>query len=77
MNISSDGDLLAAAAQSQSQRLLFAFARAELPPDANERQCCAGRRDGVLTPVMCVDKTVSELGSFEALVAQSRHTGAH
>lgn len=79
MNISSYSDLLAAArAQSQPQRLLFAFARAELPPDAgaSERERYAARRGGALTPVMCVDKTLSELGSFEELVAESRHTGA-
>ena len=78
MNISSYSDLLAAArAQPQPQRLLFAFARAELPADAgaSEREHYAARRGGALAPVMCVDKTVSELGSFEELVAESRHTG--
>lgn len=79
MNISSFGDLLAAArSQLQPQRLLFAFARAELPPDAGagERERYAARLGGALTPVMCVDKTVGELSSFEELVAESRATGA-
>lgn len=68
MNIASFADLLSAAsAQAQPQRMLFAFARAERP-DA---------RSGALTPVMCVDKTLDQLSTFEALVDESRHTGAH
>lgn len=77
--ITSYGDLLAAArAQAQPQRLLFAFARAELPDDAGaaERAGFAERRGGALAPVMCVDKTLDELGSFAELVAESRGTGA-
>src|SRR4051812_8585016 len=79
MNISSFGDLLAAArSQAQPQRLLFAFARAELPDDAPtaQRERYAERRGGALKPVMCVDKTLAELGTFADLVAESRHTGA-
>ncbi|MES2319361.1 MAG: ribonucleotide reductase subunit alpha [Pseudomonadota bacterium] len=79
MTITSYGDLLAAAhSQPQPQRLLFAFARAELPDDAPaaERARFAEQRGGALKPVMCVDKTLAELGSFEDLVAESRHTGA-
>ncbi len=79
MTITSYADLLAAArSQAQPQRLLFAFARAELPDDAPEPQRAhyAERRGGALLPVMCVDKTLAELGSFEDLVAESRHTGA-
>lgn len=69
MNISTYGELLAAArSQPQPQRMLFAFARAE-QPDAEGRGIS-------LQPVMCVDKTPEELGSFEDLVAESRHTGA-
>ncbi len=69
MNITTYGELLAAArSQSQPQRMLFAFARAEAP-DAEGRGVC-------LQPVMCVDKTPDELGSFADLVAESRHTGA-
>jgi hypothetical protein len=79
MNISNYSDLLAAArSQAQPQRLLFAFARAELPDDAGapERARYFERRGGALKPVVCVDKTLAELGSFADLVAESRHTGA-
>lgn len=79
MTISSYDDLLAAArSQTQPQRMLFAFARAELPDDAPEaeRARFAERRGGALMPVMCVDKTLPELGSFADLVAESRHMGA-
>lgn len=79
MNITNYGELLAAArSQPEPQRMLFAFAKAELPDDAadSERERYAERRGGALAPVMCVDKMVDELGSFEDLVAESRHTGA-
>jgi len=79
MNIHNYADLLAVArSQAQPQRLLFAFARAELPEDAPaaERARFAERRGGALAPVMCVDKTLDQLGSFADLVAESRHTGA-
>jgi hypothetical protein len=79
MNISSYDELLAAArSQFQPQRLLFAFARAELPEgaDAAERARFAERRGGALTPMMCVAKTADQLGSFAELVAEARHTGA-
>ncbi len=79
MNISSYDELLAAArSQFQPQRLLFAFARAELPEgaDAAERARFAKRCGGALTPMMCVDKTADQLGSFAELVAEARHTGA-
>ena len=79
MTISSYDDLLAAAhSQPQPQRMLFAFARAELPDDAPaaERARFAEKRGGALMPVMCVDKTLAELGSFADLVAESRHVGA-
>lgn len=78
MNITSYDDLLhAARAQPQPQRLLFAFARAELPEDADEaeRARFAERRGGALAPVMCVDKAAEELGSFDELVAESKYTG--
>ncbi len=70
--------LQAARKQAQPQRMLFAFARAELPDDAGtaERSAFAERRGGALAPVMCVDKLLDELGSFDELVAESRHTGA-
>jgi hypothetical protein len=69
MNINNYGDLLAAArSQAQPQRMLFAFARAEAPDSQG--------RGVPLLPVMCVDKTPEELGTFDELVAESRHTGA-
>lgn len=69
MNINNYGELLAAArSQTQPQRMLFAFARAEQPGPEG--------RGVSLQPVMCVDKTPDELGSFADLVAESRHTGA-
>ncbi|UUZ50618.1 hypothetical protein LP420_13030 [Massilia sp. B-10] len=67
MNVSTYGELLAAARREpQPPRLLFAFARAELPDDAAdaERAGFAEGRGGALAPVMCVDKTLDELGSF-------------
>lgn len=78
MNISSYDDLIRAArAQPQPQRLLFAFAKAELPDEAGEaeRAGFAEQRGGALAPVMCVDKTTEELGSFAELVAESAYTG--
>jgi hypothetical protein len=80
MNISSYSDLLSAAAsQAQPQRLLFAFAKAELPNDAGavEQERFAAKQGGALAPVMCVDKLVDDLSSFEKLVEESRQTGAH
>lgn len=78
MNISSFADfLLAARQQPQPQRLLFAFAKAELPPgsDQDQKQRYESRQGGALTAVMCVDKLPQELSDFEHLVAESKHTG--
>ncbi|HEX8613578.1 MAG TPA: ribonucleotide reductase subunit alpha [Telluria sp.] len=78
MDITSYDDLIRAArAQPQPQRVLFAFAKAELPDDAGaaERAGYAEQRGGALAPVMCVDKTADELGSFAELVAESQYTG--
>ena len=78
MNISSFDDLLRAAReQSEPQRLLFVFANAELPDDSTPEQRArfeAGQ-GGALTPLMSVDKAPEELGSFAALVEESRGFG--
>ncbi|MDQ2916959.1 MAG: ribonucleotide reductase subunit alpha [Casimicrobiaceae bacterium] len=78
MNITSYADLLEAAmGQTEPQRLLFVFAQAELPSDptgAQKRQFQSGE-GGALTPVMCVDKSPHELGSFASLVDESHRTG--
>ncbi len=80
MNISSYSDLLTAAkSQAESQRLLFAFARAELPPGAGsaEQQSFTENQGGTLSPIMCVDKLADELSSFKNLVEESQKTGEH
>jgi hypothetical protein len=78
MNISSFDDLLRAAReQSEPQRLLFVFANAVLPDDSTSEQRArfeAGQ-GGALTPLMSVDKTPEELGTFAALVEESRQFG--
>lgn len=76
--ISSYTDLLKAAdAESEPQRLLFVFCRAELPDDASEAEKAAFAKGegGALTPVVCVDKAPDEVSDFGSLVEESRHTG--
>ncbi len=75
MDISSFEDLLAAARQqAQPQRLLFAFAHAELPADATAAQKAAfeAGQGGALAPTVCVDKTLDELTTFAAFEEESR-----
>lgn len=63
-------DLLAVArSQTQPQRLLLVFTRAECPPDADASQRAAFKRGdgGALAPMICVDKLPEEIASFEAL----------
>ncbi len=70
--------LHAAKSQPEPQRLLFVFAAASLPVDANAGQKLrfeAGEA-GELAPVMCVDKNPNALTTFDALVAESLHAGA-
>ncbi len=78
MNITHFDDLIQAArAQPEPQRLLFVFAGAELPADASaeqRRQFEAGE-GGELAPLMCVDKAVDELASFEAFAAEAAQAG--
>ncbi|MBP6765871.1 MAG: ribonucleotide reductase subunit alpha [Rubrivivax sp.] len=66
--------LQAAMAQPQPQQVLFVFAAARLPDDATAEQRArfeAGQ-GGTLEPLACVDKTCTELSSFEALVDEAR-----
>jgi len=78
MNISNYADLLKAARQQpEPQRLLFVFTKPELPDgytEAQNRDFEAGT-GGVLTPQMCVDKALDELGDFSDLVKESRQMG--
>ena len=78
MNISSFDDLLRAAREQPGpQRLLFVFANAVLPDDSTPEQRArfeAGQ-GGALAPLMSVDKTPEELGTFAALVEESRQFG--
>lgn len=75
MNIRHFDDLLKAARQQpDAQRLLLVFAAATLPEDSTPEQRArfeAGE-GGELSPIMCVDKTPQELGSFASLVEESR-----
>lgn len=78
MTISSFADLLRAALeQPQPQRLLFMFAKAELPQGhaAAEKQQFAEGQGGELRAVMCVDKLPQELSDFAGLVTESGYTG--
>ena len=80
MDTATDFDQLlqSAAAQPQPQRLLFVFATAELPEDATpaQRERFAAGEGSTLSPVVCVDKGLDELSSFEALVTESRESGS-
>ena len=78
VDISSFDDLLLAArGQPEPQRLLFVFADAELPEDCTPEQRARFQAGlgGSLTPVVSVDKTPEELGTFAALVEESRQFG--
>lgn len=78
MSLSSFQDLLDAAhRQPDPQRLLFVFARVDLPENAtdDQRQRYTQREGGTLSPSLCVDKAPAEVASFEALVAESETTG--
>ena len=66
--------LKTASEQAEPQRLLFVFTQAELPADATpeQRERFKAGRGGALKPLACVDKSPSELTTFEALVDESR-----
>jgi len=78
MELKTFNDLLTAATQqSEPQRLLFVFAKAELPADATEleKQRFECGEGGALAPVVCVDKRPEEIESFNALIEESAQTG--
>jgi hypothetical protein len=80
MNIATFDDLLQAARQQpEPQRLLFVFTAAELPEDCTpaQRARFEAGQGGVLTPLMCVDKTPDEIQGFQALVEEARQFGQH
>lgn len=75
MQISSFDDLLAAARhQTEPQRLLLVFARAELPEGASaaERARFEAGQGGALVPQVCVDKSPHEVQDFRALIEESQ-----
>lgn len=63
--------------QPEPQRLLFVFARAELPdePSAEQRRRFEQGEGGVLTPALYVDKRPDELTDMAALADEARETG--
>jgi len=78
MTLSHFSDLLAMAKQQpEPQRLLFVFARAELPVDADaaQRDAHARGEGGTLAPVLCVDKRPEDITNFDELTAESAETG--
>ncbi|MFC6439775.1 ribonucleotide reductase subunit alpha [Bowmanella sp. JS7-9] len=78
MNIESYTDLIKAAAmQDEPQRLLFVFAKAELPNGYTEtqKQHFDQGMGGALAPVLCVDKLPDEVSDFVSLVEESKATG--
>jgi hypothetical protein len=80
MSTSHFDDLLQAAAQQPDpQRLLFVFAKKELPDDHVEAEAenFQAGLGGALTPVVCVDKTLDALSNFVDLVKESEQTGQH
>lgn len=62
-------DLITAAQeQSEPQRLLFLFARAETQKKKKKKK---NQQSDTITPVMCVDKLPEEIASFQALIAEA------
>ena len=78
MNIESYADLIReASTQQEPQRLMFVFAKAELPRGYTEaqQQKFADQQGGTLAPVLCVDKLPEEITDFTVLVEESKNTG--
>lgn len=67
----------AAQKQPEPQRLLFVFAKAEMPEKATAEQQERFQRGegGNLNPVLCVDKLPEEVNDFQVLLQESQHTG--
>ncbi len=77
MHITDYESLLSVARQqAEPQRLLFVFLKASLPKNHGDEQASRfhSGQGGELQPVMSVDKTLDELGSFADLVAESERT---
>jgi hypothetical protein len=57
--------------------LLFVFTGAELPADASDtqREQFAAGEGGELAPLMCVDKSLSDLTHFDQLKAEAERAG--
>lgn len=74
INITDYESLLTVAGQQpEPERMLFVFLQASLADEASEEEASrflAGQ-GGALKAVMCVDKTLDELGSFAELVEES------
>jgi hypothetical protein len=70
--------LKAAREESQPQRLLFVFLQPVLPADhtAEEARRFHAGQGGALDPIVCVDKGLDELTTFEDLVVESEAMGA-
>jgi hypothetical protein len=74
INITNYESLLTVANQQpEPQRLLFVFLRVSLPDDHGEADASRfhSGQGGALQPIMCVDKTLGELSTFSALVAEA------
>jgi len=71
--------LLGAAQQPDPQRMLFVFAEKGPPEDssAGHVENFLAESGGTLSPVVCVDKAVTDVSSFAALVQESEATGQH
>ena len=69
--------LRAAGGQAPPQRLLFVFARVDLPddPSPEQRERFSAGRGGMLTPLMCLDKAPGDLPNFEALAMEAQSSG--
>ncbi|MEO9231469.1 MAG: hypothetical protein ABI216_21320 [Devosia sp.] len=78
MDISSFENLLKVAAQQpEPQRMLFVFVQKGPPDDRSADNAASFRAGsgGTLTPVVCVDKAVTDIGSFAGLAKESEATG--